>query len=557
MASRKVKLFELKVADLKRELEERDLETSGTKSVLQHRLQQALCDVGENPDDFLFDTSDLSKNLANLEANLESKIAESNKSLEANLQAKIDDSNKNLSNLESKIAESNKSLEAKIVESNTKLENKLEEYSGKVSNLENDLCKLGERINEIDDKVNLIEKDLEDRLVSKLRLRLDAPESHTSTSSPSATLTAEPPRYAAPTTDYKPPAPVATVNPHSTVPVFDGKTPWEDYMTLFETAAVVHGWSEETKASVLCLSLRGDALAVLQATPMSERTNFTELVKRLEMRFGHRHMDQLYRSQLRNRTQRPNESLQEFEADIARLVRSAYPSVSDDVYESLAVDKFLDGLRDPETQQAVKLARPKTLSDALTQALEFEAVKQSVRGSARVHVAEAEPTTPPDIQELVVEKVLEALKTRRRKVRSWNCGQLKNPRSKCAAATLKMKQEEHVALVSRVTAVDEAWESKELKKDQQEDPDLKHLLTWKLANNGRPSWQDVAPLSKDVKTYWAQWDSILVDNGMLKREIQSLEGDRKKLQLIVPKKRVPEVLREFHDGVSGGHLGVS
>jgi len=81
MASRKVKLFELKVADLKRELEERDLETSGTKSVLQLRLQQALCDAGENPDDFLFDSSDLSKIVANLES-------------------KIDDSSKNIANLE-------------------------------------------------------------------------------------------------------------------------------------------------------------------------------------------------------------------------------------------------------------------------------------------------------------------------------------------------------------------------------------------------------------------------------------------------------------------------
>lgn len=211
-------------------------------------------------------------------------------------------------------------------------------------------------------------------------------------------------------------------------------------MTLFETAAMVHGWSEETKASVLSLSLRGDALTVLQAMPMSERRHFAELVRRLEMRFGHRHMDQLYRSQLRNRSQKPNESLQEFEADVARLVRHAYPSVSDDVSESLAVDRFLDGLRDPETQQAVKLARPKTLSDALTQAMEFEAVRQSVRGQARVRAADVEPTAAPDVEE-IVKRVLEALKTRRRQVRCWSCGQVGHPRSKCPSNTPDAKQE--------------------------------------------------------------------------------------------------------------------
>lgn len=159
------------------------------------------------------------------------------------------------------------------------------------------------------------------------------------------------------------------------------------------------------------------------------------------MRFGHRHMEQLYRSQLRNRSQKPSESLQEFEADIARLVRNAYPSVTDDVYESLAVDKFLDGLREPETQQAVKLARPKTLSDALTQAMEFEAVKQSVRSHARVRALEAEESqTVPSIED-IVKKVLEAIKTRKKEIRCWNCGQMGHPRSRCKEAPREKKQE--------------------------------------------------------------------------------------------------------------------
>ncbi|KAI4464851.1 phosphorylase b kinase regulatory subunit [Holotrichia oblita] len=73
--------------------------------------------------------------------------------------------------------------------------------------------------------------------------------------------------------------------------------------------------------------------------------------------------------------QKSTESLQEYEADVFRLIRSAYPTVPDEVSENLAVDKFLDGLRDTETQQAVKLARPKTLTEALSIFyIEFEAV---------------------------------------------------------------------------------------------------------------------------------------------------------------------------------------
>ncbi|KAK9744171.1 hypothetical protein QE152_g8033 [Popillia japonica] len=94
-------------------------------------------------------------------------------------------------------------------------------------------------------------------------------------------------------------------------------------------------------------------------------------------------MEQVYRSQLKNRSQKSTESLQEYQAEVFRLTRCAYPTVPDEVNESLAIDKFLDGLRDIETQQAVKLARPKTLKEALSQALEFKAVKQSIRSQAR------------------------------------------------------------------------------------------------------------------------------------------------------------------------------
>lgn len=77
----------------------------------------------------------------------------------------------------------------------------------------------------------------------------------------------------------------------------------------------------------------------------------------------------------------------EFVATTAQLIRNAYLTATDDVYENLAVTHFLDGLYESETQQALKVTRSRTLHNALTQALEFEAVKQSVRGLARIHAA--------------------------------------------------------------------------------------------------------------------------------------------------------------------------
>lgn len=85
--------------------------------------------------------------------------------------------------------------------------------------------------------------------------------------------------------------------------------------------------------------------------------------------------------------------------------------VPDDVCEGLAIDRFLDGLR--ETQQAVQLARPSTLNEpneSLTQALEFEAVKQSVGGHVRVWAATAESLEKAYSVDELVQKVVGAYK---------------------------------------------------------------------------------------------------------------------------------------------------
>ncbi|KAJ8948276.1 hypothetical protein NQ318_020761 [Aromia moschata] len=140
-----------------------------------------------------------------------------------------------------------------------------------------------------------------------------------------------------------------------------------------------NGWSLAEKATALTLALRGDATDILQTLSLEEQEDYHQLVRHLEMRYGQSHLEHVYHSQLKNRCQKNNELLPEFEADIARLVRLAYSSTPENVMERLAVQAFLDGLRDTETRQALTLARPSKLVDALARALEFEAAKQSCK----------------------------------------------------------------------------------------------------------------------------------------------------------------------------------
>ncbi|CAH1998121.1 unnamed protein product [Acanthoscelides obtectus] len=102
-------------------------------------------------------------------------------------------------------------------------------------------------------------------------------------------------------------------------PQFDGITSWNVYRRQFEAAANANGWSSTKKATALTLALRGDAAAILQRISPEEQEAYEQLVGHLELRYGQSYLGHVYHTQLKNRFQKSGESLQEFEADIARV----------------------------------------------------------------------------------------------------------------------------------------------------------------------------------------------------------------------------------------------
>ncbi|KAJ8949261.1 hypothetical protein NQ318_022774 [Aromia moschata] len=350
MASKQVFLKDLKVADLKRELEERECETTGKKADLQNRLKEALENEGENPNTYLFEIAG--------------------------------DINSALQSLEKKFRR----------EASRKCHQNATGTPGNVWKLKRDGAKRkiatlslgsGEQQQVVNTALKSPGSDID---------RLSKPElsSHVEISR----IRMKPPQ-------------------------FDGKSSWVNYLRQFEAAARANGWSLAEKATALTLALRGDATDILQTLSLEEQDDYHQLVKHFEMRYGQSHLEHVYHSQLKNRYQKSNESLQEFEADIARLVRLAYSSTPENVMERLAVQAFLDGLRDTETRQALTLARPSKLVDALARALEFEAAKQSCRGQAKVRRME-EGVEEGTCNEAEIRRVVEGM-LEKRQIRCWNC----------------------------------------------------------------------------------------------------------------------------------------
>ncbi|KAJ8939220.1 hypothetical protein NQ318_014921, partial [Aromia moschata] len=147
----------------------------------------------------------------------------------------------------------------------------------------------------------------------------------------------------------------------------------------FEAAAKANGWTPQEMATSLVISLRGQALEILQSIPEEQQNDYDRIVGTLEIRYGHKYLRQVYQSQIKSRQQRSNESLQEYEADIERLIHLAYPQAPKEFLEQIGIQTFIDGLVDTEMQQALRLGRHTTISDALIAALEFKAAKEASR----------------------------------------------------------------------------------------------------------------------------------------------------------------------------------
>ncbi|GBM65530.1 hypothetical protein AVEN_83382-1 [Araneus ventricosus] len=96
----------------------------------------------------------------------------------------------------------------------------------------------------------------------------------------------------------------------------------------------------------------------------------------------------------------------------------------------------------------------------------------------------------------------------------------------------------------------------EIQKVQLEDPAIKPILEKKLNSADRLSFQEIAPESPATNRYWAFWNSLYLKDGVLYRKWESNDGGFYRRQLILPKSRIQEVLREIHDSRSGKHFGV-
>ena len=87
---------------------------------------------------------------------------------------------------------------------------------------------------------------------------------------------------------------------------------------------------------------------------------------------------ELHKAEFCARRRELDEKLPDLASSLQRLIDKAYPEVIPDLQDSLAKDQFIDTLEDREIRMKIPESSPKTLDEAVSQALQIEAMYEAV-----------------------------------------------------------------------------------------------------------------------------------------------------------------------------------
>ncbi|XP_049306171.1 uncharacterized protein LOC125776686 [Bactrocera dorsalis] len=307
-----VKFGELRIQQLKKELEERNLPISGQKADLQARLREAMEADGINVDEFEFDGPETSTKIEEkVEEQRTSSSIDTNMLLVAMKQIIAENTSQLKSCLTQQMTENNTQLEKRLVqqitENNTQVQQKFSKFEDELRTLKNEKENLKSEVLQLSNRVR------------ELQLHGPAP---------------------------------STNNQRLKALTFDGSIPFQIFKLQFEKTAMANNWNAADKVVSLFVSLKGPAAEILQTIPDCERDNYEALMSAIERRYGSEHRKQIYQIELQNRGQKMNESLQEFATEIERLAHLANADAPVDYIERVKIQSFINGIRDVDTKRA-------------------------------------------------------------------------------------------------------------------------------------------------------------------------------------------------------------
>ncbi len=166
---------------------------------------------------------------------------------------------------------------------------------------------------------------------------------------------------------------------------FDGcKIEWCDYLQHFLSIAEYNGWSKYEMAKHLKLAFDGPALRYLSEFSYTVLNDFDLLVQELFRRHDPSERAEAWKIEFKNRKRESNESFSKYSQELKRLCSKAYPNMPSIATEQWILDTFIQGLSDREMRKHIQFAHPKSVEEAVSYAIEYDAYVSSCNDYANI-----------------------------------------------------------------------------------------------------------------------------------------------------------------------------
>ena len=173
--------------------------------------------------------------------------------------------------------------------------------------------------------------------------------------------------------------------------LYSGEGNWSDWIDHFESVAAVNQWDDQAKILWIRVRLTGRAQTAYKRLPADVRESFELTKKGLQERFEPKSKKELYIVNFQTRQKQKSESWADYAEDLRLLADKAFPELSEDARERLALSSYLAQLDNPQVAVGVRQQRPKSIVDAVRATLEMESYLVPAEVKRVAQVASEDP----------------------------------------------------------------------------------------------------------------------------------------------------------------------
>ncbi|GFW94955.1 retrovirus-related Pol polyprotein from transposon 412 [Trichonephila clavipes] len=309
--------------------------------------------MGEMKSDLTSMNANMGEMKSELTASMNANMGEMKSELTASMNANMDELNTKLTNVNEQISANKEELKSDlkgIGDKLTTMDKKFKEMEGRIESVEN---KFENKFVDIENKFENKFEDMESKLEAKIFEKVE----DVSISFRSDLEKLKQKVMTGQGDEFKFQAPYS--KPSIKLSTYDGKSSWQVYKTQFSIVADANQWDSQTKACHGWISTLSLMLWSYASREMCEGLQQTPA-------------EVTAAESVRNAPRTGDGRREAF-------LTLAFSDCPTEVREVLALQHFIDGVRDAEIQKALRMADLKDLKGALVFALKFEAAQQATR----------------------------------------------------------------------------------------------------------------------------------------------------------------------------------